>query len=184
MTFPGVQDRPAAVRRPSVTREEYAEALLPLVMRLVGAVREEGPGTIRAVLNAVRATPAPDGGDPMEALAVVLAAAVDPEKPVSELLGWVDTLKAPGPADRDVTAEGVRAVMVGLAIDGLVKAVSLTEEECREAAALLMEQERWGPSRIAQHLECDKALIERWTNREYRRRQRRRAAEQNSASAA
>lgn len=164
-------------------KDQYAETLVPLAMRLVGAVRDEGPETVHAILHAVRTRPAPEGVDPIEALAIVLAAAVDPEKPASELLGWTENIESPGPTRTDIDAEGVRGIMVDLAVDGHLKAASLTEEECREAVVLLMAN-GWGHAQIADLLECDRALVHKWANREYTRRSRERARNQKATSAA
>ena len=61
---------------------DLAENLVPIAGQLVGAVHDEGVGAVARVLSQVHP-------DHMYALAVVLAAMVDPDSPPSELLGWV-----------------------------------------------------------------------------------------------
>jgi hypothetical protein len=63
-------------------RERLAEDLVPIAAELVGTVRDYGPADIAAVLARV-----PQGRH--DALAVVLAAMVDPDRTPAELLDWV-----------------------------------------------------------------------------------------------
>jgi len=68
-----------------VTPDAYgdlAENLVPVAGQLVGAVHDDGIGAVARILSGVHP-------DHMYALAVVLAAMVDPDSPPSELLGWV-----------------------------------------------------------------------------------------------
>jgi DNA-binding NarL/FixJ family response regulator len=58
-----------------------AEALVPLAAELVGTVRDFGPDAVAAVLARVPA-------NRHDALAVVLAAMVDPDQSPSNLLAW------------------------------------------------------------------------------------------------
>ena len=60
---------------------DLAEALVPLAARLVAVVRDEGPEAVANVLGEV-----PAGRH--DALAVVLAAMVDPDSTVRDLLAW------------------------------------------------------------------------------------------------
>lgn len=64
-----------------MTDTELAESLVPIAAELVGTVRDYGPDDVRAVLARV-----PAGRH--DALAVVLAAMVDPDKRPQELLAW------------------------------------------------------------------------------------------------
>ena len=66
-----------------MTNEALAEALVPLAAELVGTVRDYGPSDIADVLARV-----PEGRH--DALAVVLAAMVDPDARPHQLLAWVD----------------------------------------------------------------------------------------------
>jgi DNA-binding NarL/FixJ family response regulator len=61
--------------------DELADALVPIAAELVGTVRDYGPADVAAVLARV-----PDGR--LDALAVVLAAMVDPDARPSDLLKW------------------------------------------------------------------------------------------------
>lgn len=62
---------------------DLADALVPLAAELVGTVRDYSPEDVAEVLARV-----PDGRH--DALAVVLAAMVDPDARPSELLAWTD----------------------------------------------------------------------------------------------
>lgn len=61
--------------------EELAEDLVPIAAELVGTVRDYGPDDVLAVLSRVP-------GGRHDALAVVLAAMVDPDRTAHELLAW------------------------------------------------------------------------------------------------
>jgi hypothetical protein len=62
---------------------DLAESLVPLAAELVGSVRDFGPDAVADVLSRV-----PDGRH--DALAVILAAMVDPDARPRELLAWTD----------------------------------------------------------------------------------------------
>lgn len=62
---------------------DLVESLVPLAARLVGAVHDDGPSEVARVLNLLAPAHYP-------AFAVVLAAMVNPDRSVVELLGWVD----------------------------------------------------------------------------------------------
>jgi hypothetical protein len=64
-----------------MSNEALADALVPLAAELAATVRDFGPEDVAAVLARV-----PDGRH--DALAVVLAAMVDPDARPSELLAW------------------------------------------------------------------------------------------------
>lgn len=70
-------------------RELYAEQLLHLSARIVGAVHDDGPDELLEHLAAALAVPAPPGVDPVVALVTVVAAQVDPEASESVRLGWL-----------------------------------------------------------------------------------------------
>lgn len=61
---------------------DQAERMVPVAAALVGAVHDGGPGEVAALLAGI---PAHD----RDALAVVLAAMVNPDRTVTELLAWV-----------------------------------------------------------------------------------------------
>ncbi len=62
---------------------DLTDALVPLAAQLVGTVRDYGPEEVARVLAQV-----PDGRH--DALAIVLAAMVDPDARPKELLAWTE----------------------------------------------------------------------------------------------
>jgi hypothetical protein len=64
-----------------MTDDTVSSTLIPLAAELIGVVRDYGPDDVAAVLARV-----PEGRH--DALAVVLAAMVDPDKTPSQLLAW------------------------------------------------------------------------------------------------
>lgn len=71
-----------------MNREQYLETVVPLAARLVATVHDEGPDATDAVLDAINAVPAPDEVRADAALAVILAAMVDPNRSPHDLLAW------------------------------------------------------------------------------------------------
>lgn len=63
--------------------QQLTDELLPIAAELIGCVHDYGPAEVAAVLARV-----PDGRH--DALAVVLAAMVDPDASTADLLAWVD----------------------------------------------------------------------------------------------
>lgn len=61
---------------------DLAETLVPVAMRMVGAVHDDGLPEVARVMSTVAACE-------LHALVVVLAAMVDPERTAAELLHWV-----------------------------------------------------------------------------------------------
>jgi hypothetical protein len=93
---------PAPIRRtpPPADAAGYAEQLLHALSLFVGAVHDEGPAERRAALSAaLRLTP-PSGVDPVEALAVVLAAQIDPDLTGEQRLGWTRRFAGPDGSPR------------------------------------------------------------------------------------
>lgn len=93
--------------------ERLAVDLVPFAARLVAAVRDDGPADVAALLAAV-----PEGRH--DALAVVLAAMVDPDRTPAQLLAWTDwdaaapvTTVLPPPAHDDVDQLAVDHVRAG-----------------------------------------------------------------------
>lgn len=109
---------------------DLAESLVPVAARLVGAVHDDGVGDVGRVLAGV---------DPahMPALAVVLAAMVDPDLSATDLLAWVtwdDEPRAP------------RETLFGVASDRAEPQPAAhpeewTDEECKELAGAY--RRRW-----------------------------------------
>lgn len=72
-----------------VDAASYAETLLHLSARIVGAVRDEGPEAIGRAIDQALIVEAPAGVDPVHALATVLAAQIDDSRRASQNLGWL-----------------------------------------------------------------------------------------------
>lgn len=110
--------------------EALATELVPLAARLVGTVHEYGPDEVAAVLAQV-----PAGRH--DALAVVLAAMVDPEATPSQLLAWLDGPAKPTALDVPLSIDpgplDEIAIERAMAGDG----VHLTRAERREAVRRL-----------------------------------------------
>ena len=68
---------------------EYAEHLLHLSARIVGAVHDEGPEAVSKAIDHALIVEAPAGIDPVQALVTVLAAQVNADLPSSVTLRWV-----------------------------------------------------------------------------------------------
>lgn len=76
-----------------MTRDDLVDALVPLAAELIGCVRDFGPDDVAHVLARV-----PEGRH--DALAVILAAMVDPDTNTAQLLAWTHA----GPVkSRDLT---------------------------------------------------------------------------------
>lgn len=71
-----------------MTRDALVDACVPLAAELACTVRDEGPDAVADVLARV-----PDGR--YDALAVVLAAMVDPDACMTDLLAWTDWTPPP-----------------------------------------------------------------------------------------
>lgn len=73
----------------TTTRAHYMATLVPLAMRYVAAIHDEGPDAASEILESIYAVPRPPGVVASRALSTVLAAMVDPTRTQEELLGWV-----------------------------------------------------------------------------------------------
>lgn len=83
-----------------------ADQLIPIAAELVATVRDYGPDTVGDVLDQVPDLPehvVGRAGGKYGALAVVLAAMVDPDKTLTELLGW--TIAGPVQSRGEATAQ-------------------------------------------------------------------------------
>jgi hypothetical protein len=72
-----------------MTPAQYMAALVPIAQQFVGAIHGDGPDAASRVLTTLHAMPHPPSVCPSQALMTVLAAMVDPDKPPSETLAWV-----------------------------------------------------------------------------------------------
>lgn len=142
------------------TPEQYADNLATLALRLVGAVHDEGPNAVRGALVACRCLTPPRGIDPDDALIVLLAAMVDPDKRRSELLGWL-TPRDGHPVGLIPKKTGdyrCNPLAVEMAISGALPARSLNPVEAREAV-MVLKRRGWSPDSIALHLDTDERHI-------------------------
>lgn len=83
MTAPAFLSAATGAPESASPNEELVEYLVPIAAELVGTVRDYGPDMVAAVLARV-----PDGRH--DALAVVLAAMVDPDARPGHLLAWTE----------------------------------------------------------------------------------------------
>ncbi|HEU5475672.1 MAG TPA: hypothetical protein VFV67_33955 [Actinophytocola sp.] len=141
-----------------MTREQYCEALAALCLRLVGAVHTDGPNATVDTLTAIHHLPVPDGWSVDIALPVVLAAMINPDRRLSELLGWTEQLDG-GPADLIPTEPppcnplGVEMCVAGhLPIDSL-------EPHEQERVARILKDRGWQPADIALWVDSDTQTI-------------------------
>lgn len=83
---------PPPSRRDSMSpaASDLADALVPVAAELIGCVRDYDPADTAEILARV-----PDGR--LDALAVVLAAMVDPDRTPAELLAWTQVRIPPRP---------------------------------------------------------------------------------------
>jgi hypothetical protein len=81
-----------------MTPHEYAETIAPIALQLPAAVRSGDPHAVTKTLTNINNIPAPAGINPSHAVAVILAAAVPPNRTTAELLDWTTTLPEPAPA--------------------------------------------------------------------------------------
>ena len=126
-----------------VTDEQIATSLVPLAAQLIGVVRDYGPDDVAAVLARV-----PDGRH--DALAVVLAAMVDPDARPSDLLAWTHS----GPVkSRQFTPPEYDA--------GNVADHSLSHHSERRAEILRLTQEGLTRPQIAERLGVTVRCVER-----------------------
>lgn len=94
--------RPIHTRSGDDPAGDLAEQLVPVAARLVATVHDEGP---QAVAEALAQVP----GGRLDALAVVLAAMVDPDARISELLAWTQFTPAQHAERERLIAAGVRS---------------------------------------------------------------------------
>jgi hypothetical protein len=73
----------------ALSREVYAEQLYRRSLAVIEAVHDFGPEDVQRAVDLALADEAPAGVDPAVALAVVLAAQVDPGSKARDRLGWL-----------------------------------------------------------------------------------------------
>lgn len=121
--------------------ETLADALVPIAAELVGVVRDYGPADVAQVLARV-----PAGR--YDALAVVLAAMVDPDARPSQLLAWTELGPVPS---RDFTPSAFRDLSTDQA--------SRVDE--RRTLIARLTADGWGPTAIAKRLGITKRSVVR-----------------------
>ncbi|SER95848.1 hypothetical protein SAMN05216188_11886 [Lentzea xinjiangensis] len=152
-------------------RATYLDNLVPLAVRLVCAVHDEGPAATTAALDAIAALDAPDDVHPWTALAVTLAAMSDPNRGTEDTLGWVRHLD-PGTDALPIPHQNINTrLAIELALAGNLPAHALTNDEGAEVVRILLER-GWPENEIRDHLDGEPALIHRWVVREHAARAR------------
>lgn len=140
------------------TREDYAAQLVPLAVRLVAAVHDEGPNAVRKALDRARALPAPaDGTRVDDALPVILAAMVDPNRSPGKLLGWTRQLDR-GSAELLVARPQLNPAAVELALAGRLPRQALNRNEVTEVERILGRR-GWTAAQVDAHLDTDPADV-------------------------
>jgi hypothetical protein len=153
-----------------INLDQYTETLIPLAMRLVATIRDEGPAEVAGVLAALRALPAPDGTDPADAIAVVLAAAIDPDTTADRLWGW--TRQFGGPTATVPTGPAANALAVEMAVAGVLPLRALNEDEQTRAVDTLIVTRQWTAAAVAAHLDAEPEDIRRIRHNSKRRNYR------------
>ncbi|MGW1679360.1 hypothetical protein [Saccharopolyspora sp. NPDC002376] len=141
-------------------RETYLDDLVPLVAQLVGAVHDEGPGATRDALAAIRAVPAPDGMSAGDALAVMLAAMVDPTRSPRALLAWTDRLDHGHAGVHPAPAPRCNPIAVEMALAGRLPLHALAPHEARVVVAQLADRGMSAES-IADHVAAEPGRVRR-----------------------
>lgn len=151
---------------------DYAANLVPLAMRLVATVHDEGPQEVAGVLAAIRALEPPPGTDPHAALAVILAAAIDPARTTEELLGWTRPLGGPIAPERVPTGPAANALAREMALAGVLPASALARDELVDVIDHLVDVRGWSFEAIAAHLDTEPQKVTRIRHNSTRRRAR------------
>lgn len=157
----------------TMTPEQYTETLIPLCMRLVATVHDEGPDAVAGVLAAIRALPAPDGVDPADAVAVVLAAAINPNLTANALWGWIRLAGDPNTTPATVpTGHAANALAIEMGLSGALPLHALAESEQAVVIDTLVVTRRWSINAIAAHLDAEPAEVHRIRHNSKRRTNR------------
>ncbi|GAB3471884.1 hypothetical protein [Actinophytocola sediminis] len=152
-----------------MTPDQYADALQPLCMRLIATVHDEGPDAVAGALAAIRALPAPQGIQPADAVAVILAAAVRPDATRHQLWGWTDQLGAGATVPTGHTANALAREM---ALAGTLPLSALTPAEAADVIDTLIGHRGWTIDATAAHLDTEPANVARIRHNQRRRHNR------------
>jgi hypothetical protein len=142
-----------------VDRETYTETLIPLALRLVATVHDEGPDDITGALAAIHAITPPDGLNTNTTLAVLLAAMVNPNRTPIELLGWTQGL-----TPTTSTKPAANPLAIEMALAGVLPASALNPDEIHQVVMILIDRGYTEPT-LRDHLHADHADVRRWTSR-------------------
>lgn len=157
-------------------REHYAEDIATLAMRLVIAVHDEGPQDILDTITAAHRLTPPHNTNPTVALAVALAAMVDPDASITGLLEWTHNL------DPNPTAATNQPNALGheLALAGKLPLTALDHEPQLAVVDELLHR-GWTTRDIADHTSSDESIIAVRANTLAARRHRARTRQHNTA---
>lgn len=142
----------------------YTNVLTALAARVVAAVHAHGPAGVASALADARALTAPRGVDADGALAVVLAAMVDPTRAAEDLTAWTACLDG-GAAyllPESPRYYRVNEQAVGMALAGALPAAALNPAELADVVSVL--SQHMSPDDIALHLGAEVAHVRRWTS--------------------
>lgn len=134
-----------------MTQDQYCDTLTLIAMRLVAAVRDEGPQDVAEAIAAAMALPAPPGINPTVAFAVTLAAAIPADRTRTQLWGW--TLGIPGAAALP-TGHAAKRFAVEMALRGHLPLSALSADEQTRVVRILA-QRKWPSAMIAARLDAD-----------------------------
>ncbi|MCA1195110.1 hypothetical protein [Saccharopolyspora sp. 6V] len=144
------------------TMQRYAASLATIAARLVGAVHDDGPDERDRVLTDARALPAPPGVDPAAALAVTLAAMVDPTRTAGELLAWCAALDG-GAADlHPAPVPLARPALVEHCLAGRLPIHALAEHEARRVIRIEVDRGRTDAEIADRHHAADPTRLRHW----------------------
>lgn len=146
----------------SESTKAYAAVLTALAARVVSAVHAHGPAGVAAALIEARALTAPRGVDPDGALAVVLAAMVDPARKVEDLTAWTACLDGGAAYLLPELPRYYRCneQAVGMALAGTLPACALNPLELADVLTVL--SQHMSVEEIAVHLRADVWDVRRW----------------------
>ena len=145
-----------------MNRRAYAQNLAYLAAQFVGRVHDDSPEAIRQGLVAMRAATPPAGIDVDDAIAVTLAAMVDPERTPRDLIAWTTRLDGNlgdlYPGRQRVYRANPLAVAMG--VQGVLPACALNPAEQVEVVHTL--RGRMSTEQIADHLDVEPHEVRRW----------------------
>src|SRR5688500_9688161 len=147
-----------------MNRRAYAQNLAYLAGRLVACVHDESPEDIRSALTALRAALSPPGVRVDDAIAITLAAMVDPSATTRQLESWITRLDGHlgdlYPGRNPVCPVNKLAVEMG--VRGTLPAASLNAAERVEVVHRL--RKHLSTEQIAAHLDAEPHEVRQWAS--------------------